>query len=670
MNLKKGVSGSMKKFDSLAAGLPGPILVIGASGFIGANLLRALLRHREDVVGTVFSGDPWRLAGISSLNIAFMNLHDPSSVRMLLDRVKPKVILDCASYGAYSFENDIETIHHTNYQSLISLLEAVAPLDLAAFVHAGSSSEYGLNSNGPDEESRFLPNSHYAVSKVAASHALNYYGKMRGLPACNLRLFSVYGPYEDSSRLVPVLCEHALRGHLPPFAPAATARDFVYVDDVVEAFLLAAANMSPELAGESFNIGTGVKTTLGELASLIKELFEIGQEPNFTPSAGRHWDQEEWYANPAKAQRLLGWSPRTSLAQGLVLSRDWWRDHLQHADFETLTKKTQVRQSKNSLTAVIACYRDEQAIPIMYERLVAVFNKLGLEYEIIFVDDCSPDEGRERIREISAKDPHVLGISHSRNFGSQAAFRSGMELAGKEACVLLDGDLQDPPEIIEQFVEQWRKGADVVYGRRVKRDMPAWLELCYKGFYRIFAMLSEVPIPKDAGDFSLIDRSVVQWMLQCGERDFFLRGIRAYVGFNQVGVDYVRPERMFGRSTNNWIRNFGWAKKAIFSFSRTPLHLLTFLGTLTFTATLLLAIVTVVIRLVMPESTPKGVTFLSLLVMFFGSATLLGLGLLGEYLGKVFEEAKARPSFIRKYLILHGQTRPMGMRPGAERDGE
>ena len=298
----------------------------------------------------------------------------------------------------------------------------------------------------------------------------------------------------------------------------------------------------------------------------------------------------------------------------------------------------------------------------MHERLVVVFQQLGLDYEIIFVNDNSPDDSAEVIREISARDPHVIGITHSRNFGSQAAFRSGMGLASKEAVVLMDGDLQDPPELIKAFVERWRAGADVVYGRRIKREMPVLLEACYRSFYRVFAIMSEVPVPKDAGDFSLIDRTVVYWLLQCQERDSFLRGLRAYVGFRQEGVDYVRPERMFGVSTNNWIKNIGWAKKGIFSFSRMPLHLLTAMGGIATFATILLSIFTILVRLFDAESTPKGVTFLSLLVMFFGSFTLLGIGLLGEYIGKIFEETKARPAFIRRNLIVRGEIRPADQR--------
>lgn len=637
--------------------LAGPILVLGASGFIGANLLRRLLDVRSDVVGTVFSGDTWRLEGVSSANIAFINLQDPVSVKSVLHRVEPRTIFDCSSFGAYSFEQDYERVHATNYVSFIRLMEEVAEMQLAAFVHAGSSSEYGLNATAPIEGSPLLPNSHYAVSKVAAGAAITYFGKVRGVPVSNLRLYSVYGPYEDSSRLIPALCEASLRGELPGLARAEVSRDFVYVDDVVEAFADTALLMGPALAGESINIGSGQSTTLAALAEQAISSFGLSAEPSFNPTAGRAWDTDNWYADTHKAKQLLGWSAKTSLADGLKQTRDWWRAHLAKSEFKKLTKRTQSKKERNSISAVIACYRDAQAIPIMHERLVTVFQRLGMDYEIIFVNDNSPDDSAEVIREISARDPHVIGITHSRNFGSQAAFRSGMEIASKEAVVLMDGDLQDPPELIEAFAERWRAGVDVVYGRRVKREMPILLEACYRAFYRVFAMMSEVPVPKDAGDFSLIDRSVVYWLLQCQERDSFLRGLRAYVGFRQEGVDYVRPERMFGVSTNNWIKNIGWAKKGIFSFSRMPLHLLTAAGGITTFMTFLMAIYSVSVWLINAESVPRGITFLSLLIMFFGSFTLLGIGLLGEYIGKIFEETKARPAFIRRNLIVRGEIR-------------
>jgi len=641
--------------------IPGPILVVGASGFVGANLLRTILQERDDAVGTFFSGDAWRLRGLPAAATRFLNLHDPASIRATLAQVGPQVIFDCSSFGAYSFEQDADRIHATNYTCFIRLLEEAALLpSLKAYIHAGSSSEYGLNAAAPAEDAPMHPNSHYAVSKCAATAAVSYFGKCRNVPVINLRLYSVYGPYEDSSRLIPVLCENAARGLLPPFAGPETSRDFIHIDDVVTAFMRAAQGMAPEIAGESFNIGSGARTSLRDLAHISKDLFNIGAEPQFSPSEARQWDVDIWQADPGKAAKMLGWRPEIPFREGLRRTFDWWAEYLRHAQFNTLTKKAQARPLKNSVSAIITCYRDAEAIPIMYDRLKTVFQRLGLDYEIIFVNDGSPDDSEKRILDISAQDPYVLGITHSRNFGSQAAFRSGLEMSTKEACVLLDGDLQDPPELIEQFVGEWRLGADIVYGRRIKREMPSYLDWCYKLFYRLFDLLSDIPMPRNAGDFSLIDRSAVYWLLRCAERDSFLRGLRSYVGFTQVGVDYIRPERLFGKSTNNWIKNIGWAKKAIFSFSQLPLHLMTAFGGLSFCGTVLFALHTIAVRLLAPESAPRGVTTMLLVIMFFGSATLLGLGLLGEYIGKILEETKARPPFIRKHVISRGTVSAAG----------
>jgi nucleoside-diphosphate-sugar epimerase/glycosyltransferase involved in cell wall biosynthesis len=637
--------------------LKGPVVVIGASGFLGANLFRACLGVRDDVIGTTFSGESWRLHGIPAQNIAHLNLLDPISVNSFLQKFDPATIFDCSSFGAYSFEKDWELIHSTNYASFIRFLETLRSRNIAAYIHAGSSSEYGSNSRSPRETDPLLPNSHYAVSKAAAAMAVAFYGKTYSLPVVNLRLYSIYGPYEDASRLIPVLCEKSLGCILPPFARQEVSRDFIHVDDVVESFIDAACMMRPDICGESFNIGTGTKTSLQTLACLTKKLFNIDSEPIFDSSVGRAWDVDEWVANPEKASLLLGWRAKIKLEQGLVTTQYWWGDYLKNNDFSRLTKKTQQLKVKNSISAIVACYKDAQAIPFMYERLVKTFRELQVDYEIIFVNDNSPDDSSETIRGISSEDPHVIGITHSRNFGSQAAFRSGMELASKEACVLLDGDLQDPPELIKDFVSKWKTGADVVFGRRVRRDMSFVLECCYKTFYRIFTAISEFPIPNDAGDFSLIDQKVVHWLLQCKERDAFLRGLRAYVGFNQESVDYIRPERMFGQSTNNWFKNIGWAKKAIFSFSRTPLHLLTALGGVFSILSIILALVSIVIRFTNPSQTPPGITFLALLQMFFGSFIILGIGLLGEYVGKILEETKARPSFIRKNIISRGEIK-------------
>jgi dolichol-phosphate mannosyltransferase len=183
------------------------------------------------------------------------------------------------------------------------------------------------------------------------------------------------------------------------------------------------------------------------------------------------------------------------------------------------------------------------------------------------------------------------------------------------------------------------------------------MQIAYKLFYRIFDAFSSIPIPRDAGDFSLIDAKVVKAMLQYPERDLFLRGIRASVGFRQTGVDYVRPERMFGRTTNSLLKNLWWAKKGILSFSYTPLSVLSFVGSVLFLASLALGVVQVALRLIFPELAPRGATTLMLLTLFFGSINLFGIATVGEYVAKILEESKHRPHFIRRAIIRGGEIR-------------
>lgn len=302
------------------------------------------------------------------------------------------------------------------------------------------------------------------------------------------------------------------------------------------------------------------------------------------------------------------------------------------------------------ISAIIACYKDSLAIPIMYQRLVAIFKKISVDYEIIFVNDGSPDDSEQVIQKFVDKDSHVIGINHSRNFSSQMAFTSGMEIAKGDAVVLLDGDLQDPPEMIEKLYQKWIEGYDVIYGVRTKREAPLWMQAAYKLFYRIFNKMSYIRMPLDAGDFSLIDRKVVEAMKQFPERDRFLRGLRAWVGFKQIGVPYVRPERMFGKTTNNLLRNFNWATKGIFSFSYVPLQLITLLSLFVFFIALAAMVLQIILRLILPY-TPQGITTVLIAILFLGSIQLLGLSILGEYIGKIFEEVKQRPKFIVKSII-------------------
>jgi dolichol-phosphate mannosyltransferase len=445
-------------------------------------------------------------------------------------------------------------------------------------------------------------------------------------------------------------------GHYPDFVEPNISRDFVYIDDAVEAYIDTALNLQEEDYGASFNIGTGCKTTIAQVAAMAGEMFQLDEQPRFATMPDRVWDVSEWYADTDKTLQRLGWKAKTCLQEGLKSTLDWYQELPDKEQYHQSSKKFQI-DTTHSVTAIVACYKDNQAIPIMYDRLKHTFTKLKIDYEIIFVNDNSPDNSEEIIRSISRNDQRVLGISHSRNFGSQAAFRSGMELASRNSCVLLDGDLQDPPELIEHFLEKWREGYDVVYGRRVKREAPFFMRIAYKMFYRVFDYFSYLSIPRDAGDFSLIDKKVVKYILQFPERDLFLRGIRAFVGFKQIGVDYVRPERMFGRTTNSLFKNIGWAKKGILSFSNTPLNILSAFGSIFFIISLVLGSLQLTSKLLFPDLAPKGLTTVILEILFFGSINLFALGLLGEYVAKIFEEVKQRPHFIRNNIIKDGEVR-------------
>lgn len=632
--------------------LQGPILITGASGFVGANLFRTISAIRKDVYAVVQRNRNWRLVDVPDEQLVSTDLNDLNMIKNMVDRIKPKTVFDCVAYGAYSFEKNVELIYETNFIGIVKLVELLSERSVAAYVHAGSSSEYGFNSAGPLEDAVCEPNSHYAVSKVSCDQYLKFVGKTRAFPCVNLRLYSVYGPLEDVSRLMPAIARAAINGELPPLVNPAISRDFVYIDDVCAAFIMAAAKMNPDMFGESINIGSGQKIKISELVETVQRLFGLKVQPEYNSMEPRAWDLEEWYSNSDKARSMIGWSAETSLEVGIRQLANWV-EQLGELDFGNYTKLSN-QKKRRSISAIVACYKDAQAIPIMYKRLTETFRRLEIDYELIFVNDCSPDNSSEVIRDISAMDSHVLGITHSRNFGSQMAFRSGMELSTKQAVVLLDGDLQDPPELIAQFYPLWEHGYDVVYGRRVKREMPWIWGLLYKAFYRVFAAFSYVAIPLDAGDFSLIDKRVVRWILTSGERDLFMRGLRAYMGFKQTGVDYVRPDRLFGVTTNSLVKNIGWAKKGILSFSNVPLAVLLTIGAVLFVVSFLTALATIVLRLVHPELAPRGLTTVLISILFFGSVNLVAIGIVGEYVGKIMLEVKGRPRLIRAAIIRNG----------------
>ncbi len=633
--------------------LPGPILIVGASGFVGANLFFRVLAQRDDVFAcSRRPKNSWRLSFLDkslASRLISADITDYQRIKSVLTMLKPRTVFGLAAYGSYSRQVDAGKIHMTNYIGALNLVRILSETGCDAFVHAGSSSEYGLNCTFPKESAELLPNSDYAVSKAGVSYLLKYYGRIHVFPCVNLRLYSVYGPWEERDRLIPTLITSCLKGRLPKFVAKSISRDFLYIDDCNSALVKSALTACKTHPGESFNIATGVKTTMEDAAITAKRLFNISSEPVFGSMPNRKWDMGDWVGDAERAQEIIGWKHKISFEKGLALTAGWEKE------YEEKLKHVHIPIKQKKISVIIACYKDERSIPLLHERLTRVFEAAGYDYEIIFVNDASPFSDEKVIYSLSEKDYHVIGISHSRSFGSQSAFLSGMEISTGDAAVLMDGDGQDPPELISDFIEKWEKGYEVIYGQRTRREAPFYMQIFYKIFYRIFRKLADIQIPVDAGDFSLIDRKAVNYLLCFPEKDIFLRGLRAWIGFNQIGVPYVRPERLFGKSTNSFFKNFWWAKKAIFSFSMKPLQYLQSVGITMFFVTVLLSMFYLTYYFISAPKDSKGTTTIVLLVLGLGAIQLIGLSVIGDYISKIMEEVKNRPRFIRNKIIINGR---------------
>lgn len=310
--------------------------------------------------------------------------------------------------------------------------------------------------------------------------------------------------------------------------------------------------------------------------------------------------------------------------------------------------------TRKKISVVPIAYKDEGNIEQLYKRLTKTLKKITPNYEIIYVNDDSPDFSEKILRKLAKKDKKLTVILHSRNFGAQNAFTTGMKQAKGDAVVIMDGDLQDPPELIEDFVKKWLEGFEVVYGIRRKREKSMWIlwEWIYHIFYIIFNRLSYIKVPLDAGDFSLMDRKVVDYLNNLPEKDRFIRGLRAWVGFKQIGVNYIRPERFWGSgvSTNSFLKGLLWARRAIFSFSYAPLEWVFYVAIVSVFVSLGVMILYILMYFFIPDA-PRGFLTLLTAILFMGSLQLVILSIICEYLRRIFEEVKARPTAIIREII-------------------
>ena len=303
------------------------MLVTGAGGFLGANLIRRLIGDGHTVTGLVRPGsDGWRLDGVSGAELRSVDLRDPDAVREAISGASPQWVFHLAAHGGYSWQTDAAGIFQSNVVGTATLLDGCREAGCEAFVQTGSSSEYGLKDHAPREDEALEPNSAYAVAKAAATMYARHLAASSGFPAITLRLYSAYGPYEDPRRLVPTLLAHGLQGRLPPLVNPQIARDFVATDDVLDALIAAAERPSAAEPGAVYNVGSGVETTIGEIVEVVRELLEIEVEPDWGSAPQRDWDTTSWVSDSRKIREKLGWAPRVALRDGLRQMCAWLRE--------------------------------------------------------------------------------------------------------------------------------------------------------------------------------------------------------------------------------------------------------------------------------------------------------------------------------------------------------
>lgn len=295
---------------------------------------------------------------------------------------------------------------------------------------------------------------------------------------------------------------------------------------------------------------------------------------------------------------------------------------------------------------VVPIYNEEANIPELYRRLRGVMDSLDGDTELILIDDGSRDRSLMLMRELHYQDPRVSYLSLARNFGHQVAVTAGLNFARGEAIIVLDADLQDPPELIPEMIGLWRQGYQVVYAQRSQRQKePWWKRMTAYAFYRVLRHLADVEIPTDTGDFCLMDRRVVDLLNAMPERNRYIRGLRAWVGFRQTAIQYRRDPRFAGEVKYTFSQSLALAINSLVSFSRVPLRLSTYLGLGAAAISLFMAVLVIYWRFFADKSPLTGFATITVVIFFLGAVQLISIGILGEYIGRIYEEIKGRPLY-------------------------
>ncbi len=346
--------------------------------------------------------------------------------------------------------------------------------------------------------------------------------------------------------------------------------------------------------------------------------------------------------DPAEALRFC-----RALASALECASDGERHALTPANFAAMMGQAEPSTGRPELSVIIPVFDEAENLPTLHGRLTRALVNLGMEYEIVLVDDGSQDQSPDILRRMEAEDQRIVIVEFARNFGHQVAISAGLEQSRGRVVCIMDADLQDPPEVLHTFLAKWREGWEVVYAIRTERKEWWGKRLAYAGFYRLLQRVANIDIPLDAGDFCVMDRRVVDLLVRMPERNRFVRGIRSWVGFKQIGVPYERHARHAGAPKYTFRKLLYLALDGLISFSHMPLRIITLLGFTVSFLSFLVALFYLVKKFTLGTGVP-GFTTLVVSIFFLAGIQLVTIGVIGEYIGRISDEVKRRPLYVAR----------------------
>lgn len=611
------------------------ILITGGTGFIGSHLVPRLLEQGHEVALLTRSHTEMPVWWGANIKVV-CHQHNGSIEDMLnvFQQAKPDLIYHLAThFVAEHSSEDLEELVKTNVLFSMQVVEAMAATGVSRIVIASTVWTHFQNKE-------YSPVSLYAATKKAFENILQFYSENHGFKVISLELYDTYGPYDYRPKLIPLLLSLRQTSEPVPLSLGEQPLSLTFVEDVVRAFVIAGERVleGDEPFSETFCVRSAEEYTLRKTV----EIFEKASGHDLNIEFGGRPYRKREVMELWRGEILPDWEALVDLEEGFKRTI---KEHRTFPRTEPVNQKL--------LSFIIPSFNEYPNIEALCSRIVKMMNEIKeYEFEVIFIENGSTDQSDQLLRQLHKGDKRIKMVKLSRNFGYQGAISAGLKFATGDWVAVLDGDQQDPPELIPDLLKKAETGFDIVYGVREKRLGSRYKNFAYKMFYRIYSYFSEIDVPRDAGEFCVMSRRAVEAINRMPERQRFVRGLRTWVGFRQAAFNYTREERAEGESKFDLLRMVYLGLDGILSFSVVPLRFSMFLGLVTFVLALGLGAVHFINRLSelfgydAALSLPPGLTQINLTIIFLFGITIFSIGVVGEYIGRIYNEVKKRPLFL------------------------